>query len=220
MMKPAYLYDIHVPSNIDSERTYPAIFTLHGKGSDERDMFGLVSPLAEQFIVINIRGDLTAGAGYQYYELKGIGQPIREMFDRAVQQLEAFIQYASEKYPIDTSRRYLLGFSQGAILSMSLALTMGNQLRGIVALNGYVPEFVKTEYNLQSIQDVSVFISHGQMDPVFPIRIGQETSEYMQSLSSNVTFKTYPTGHGVSRDNQQDFLNWIQEDASMSHNKE
>ncbi|MBP1174146.1 putative esterase [Paenibacillus sp. PvR133] len=49
-----------------------------------------------------------------------------------------------------------LGFSQGAILSMLLALTLGNQLKGIVALNGYVPDFVKTEYTLQSTENVSV----------------------------------------------------------------
>lgn len=40
------------------------------------------------------------------------------MFDQAVQQLEVFIHYATKKYPIDANKRYLLGFSQGAILSM------------------------------------------------------------------------------------------------------
>lgn len=88
-------------------------------------MFGLVAPLADKFIIIGIQGNLPLGSGYQYYSLKSLGNPIREMFDEALRNLEAFIQYATEKYPIDASKRYLLGFSQGAILSMSLALTMG-----------------------------------------------------------------------------------------------
>ena len=74
----------------------------------------------------------------------------------------------------------MLGFSQGAILSMTLALTMGDQLKGIVALNGYVPEFVKTDYRLRSIEGRIVFISHGEFDSVFPVRIGHETAAYFK----------------------------------------
>jgi len=179
-------------------------------------MYGLVAPLADAFIIVGIRGDLPLGAGYQYYELKSLGNPIREVFDRAVQQLEAFIRYATEKYPIDPNKRYLLGFSQGAILSMTLALTMGEQLKGIVALNGYVPEFVKTEYPLQSVKDVSVFISHGEYDSVFPVRIGHETATYFENQTDHLTFNTYPTDHGVSEENQRDFVKWLRRDAGLT----
>ncbi|MFD1176418.1 alpha/beta hydrolase [Paenibacillus puldeungensis] len=219
-MKPAYEYDIQMPSNMDPNKKYPTIFTLHGKGSDEKDIYGLVAPLADDFIIVGIRGNLTAGAGYQYYDLKSIGNPLREHFDPAVQQLEATIHYVTENYPVDPGKRYLLGFSQGAILSLTLALTMGRELKGIVALNGYVPEFVKTEYTLQSVKDVSVFISHGEFDPVFPIRIGHETADYFNNKVSQLTFKTYPSGHGVSEENQRDLIEWLKFDASGHTRKE
>ena len=67
---------------------------------------------------------------------------------------------------------------------MTLALTMGDQLKGIVALNGYVPDFVKTEYPLRSVKDVSVFVSHGQYDSVFPVRIGHKTASYFKDRRS------------------------------------
>lgn len=219
-MNSVYQYDVHLPVHMEPGKKYPTLFTLHGKGSNERNMFGLVEPLSDEFIIIGIRGNLTLGSGYQYYDLKSLGNPIREMFDKAIQQLEAFIQYATEEYPIDPAKRYLLGFSQGAILSMTLALTMGDQLKGIVALNGYVPEFVKTEYSLKSVQDVSMFISHGEFDSIFPIRIGHETKAYMEKLTSLLTFKTYPTDHGVSERNQADFIQWIRNDANPDSNKE
>ncbi|CAM4125445.1 dienelactone hydrolase family protein [Paenibacillus alkaliterrae] len=218
-MKPTYQYDIQLPPNLDPDKKYPTIFTLHGKGSNEKNMYGLVAPLSDGFIIIGIRGNLTLGEGFQYYELKSLGNPIREMFDQAVRQLEAFILYATEKYPIDMNKRYLLGFSQGAILSMALALTLGEQLKGIVALNGYVPEFVKTEYPLQSVEDVSVFISHGEFDSVFPIRIGHETAAFFENQTSRLTFKTYPTDHGVSEENQRDFVKWLKTDAGVHSNK-
>jgi phospholipase/carboxylesterase len=220
MMKPIYSYDVHLPANMDPDKKYPVVFTLHGKGSNERNMFGLVAPLSDNFIIIGIRGNLPLGAGYQYYDLKSLGNPIREMFDEAVKQLEAFILYATEKYPIDPDKRYLLGFSQGAILSMTLALTMGDRLKGIVALNGYVPDFVKTEYPLRNVKDVSVFISHGEYDSVFPVRIGHETAAYFKGQKPLLTFKLYPSDHGVSEENQIDVLNWLKRDAGLMINKE
>jgi len=210
-MTAPYEYEIHLPPNAEKGRTYPVVFTLHGKGSNERNMFSLVEPLSGEFILIGIRGDLRLGAGYQYYELKSLGNPIRELFDAAVGKLESFIEYATEKYPIDPVRRYVLGFSQGAILSMTLALTMGDRLKGIVALNGYVPDFVKTEYALRDVRNVNVWVSHGEYDTVFPLRIGEETAAYFKPLADRLTFRVYPTDHGVSPDNQRDFLLWLKE---------
>lgn len=123
-MKPFYEYDIHLPAQLDSTRTYPVIFTLHGRGSNEQTMYGLVEPISDKLIIIGIRGNLTLGAGYQYYELKSLGNPVRETFDKAINELQSFIQYATDKYPIDAAKRYMLGFSQGAILSLALALTI------------------------------------------------------------------------------------------------
>nr|WP_138752869.1 esterase [Paenibacillus sinopodophylli] len=219
-MNPIYKYEVHLPANLEPGKTYPTLFTLHGKGSNENNMFGLVSPLAEDFIIIGIRGNLPLGAGYQYYDLISLGNPIREMFDNAIADLEAFIQYATDKYPIDSAKRYLLGFSQGAILSMTLALVMGERLKGIVALNGYIPDFVKTEYSIKSMKDVSAFVSHGEYDSIFPVRIGHETSAYLKDLMDNLTFKLYKTDHGVSEENQLDFTKWLKNDAEVNTNKE
>ncbi|BBH24480.1 phospholipase/carboxylesterase [Paenibacillus baekrokdamisoli] len=214
-MTPFYEYDIHLPAQLDPNRKYPVIFTLHGKGSNERNMYDLVEPLSDEFIIIGIRGDLTLGAGYQYYELKSLGNPIRETFDKAIHELQSFIKYATDQYPIDSSRRYLLGFSQGAILSLTLALTMGVQLKGIAALNGYIPDFVKTEYPLMILEQVSVFISHGEYDSVFPIRIGNETAAYMKQRTPLFSYVTYLSDHGVSADNQRDLLQWLAQDAGI-----
>ncbi|MFC0211403.1 alpha/beta hydrolase [Paenibacillus chartarius] len=214
-MKPIFEYDLHLPAGMESGRTYPAIFTLHGKGSNERNMHVLTESLTKDFIIIAIRGGLTLGAGFQYYELKSLGHPIRESFDLAVRSLQEFIAYATERYPIDAQRRYVLGFSQGAILAMTLALTMGEQLKGIVALNGYVPDFVKTEYPLQPVERVSVFVSHGEFDGVFPVRIGYETAAYWRELNAGLTFTIYPSEHTVTDENRRDFTEWLLRDAGL-----
>ncbi|MEK3912192.1 alpha/beta hydrolase [Paenibacillus sp. FSL H7-0331] len=209
-----YVYDVKLPDEYNSEMKYPVIFALHGLGSNEQDMLGLLSELSTDFIVIGIRGHLPQGSGFAYFHIKSIGNPIREHFDQSMQQLEQFIEMATTQYAIDPARRYLLGFSQGAVLSMCLALTMGERIKGIVALNGYIPIFVKDEYWIQSVTDLSVFISHGEHDPIFPKQLGDNNHEFFRQLSHHVTYTTYPSAHGVSLENQQDFIRWIRQDAT------
>jgi phospholipase/carboxylesterase len=134
------------------------------------------------------------------------------VFDEGVTKLTSFVDYACEQYPLDTSHLYLLGFSQGAILAMTLGLTLGSKIRGIVALSGYIPAFVKEEYKIQPVNEVSVFISHGEKDQVLPFEWGLANNEYFCQIGANVTFKTYQEGHSVSLRNLQDFTHWLIQD--------
>jgi phospholipase/carboxylesterase len=213
-MSKDYIYDVQLPRSYHPNAKYPVVFAMHGLGSNEQNMISLLDGLKDDFIVISIQGNLTKGNGFAYFNIISIGNPIREDFDQSVQQLERFIGYATAKYAIDPSRRYLLGFSQGAILSMSLALVMGEKIKGIVALNGYIPSFVKNEYQIQSGTNISVFISHGEYDPIFPIELGDANDEYFRQISDHVTYKKYPTAHEVSFENKRDFTHWLQQNAN------
>ncbi len=215
MKQPAFTYKMELPpGGVRPNEQLPALFTLHGMGSNEEDMAGLTSAIGSRFIRIHIRGSLEAGRGFQYYTLRGLGNPDRESFDTAIRQLKDFIAYATDAYPIDAGKRYILGFSQGAILAMTLALTLGDGVKGIVALNGYVPEFVKSEYTLQPLSGTSLFISHGELDQVFPVRIAYETESFFRPLARELTFRIYPAGHGVTEENRQDIGNWLEQELS------
>lgn len=208
-MNSPMIYELRRPQNIDPEKTYPAMFLLHGIGSNEQNMLPLVNGLDEQFFIFSVRGHLPHPPGYAYFTIQGYGKPHREVFDDAIGKLTSFVEYACEQYPIDLNKLFLLGFSQGAILSMTLGLTLGNRIKGIIALNGYIPGFVKEEYDIKSVQDLSLFISHGEMDHVFPLDWGIANDEYFRELGANVTFKTYQEGHTVSIKNVQDYMDWL-----------
>jgi phospholipase/carboxylesterase len=206
------IYELRKPAHIDPEKTYPALFIMHGIGSNEQNMLSVVDGLEDQFFLFSIRGHLSQPPGFAYFTIQGYGKPHREVFDEGVSKLTSFIEYARDKYPIDSSRLYLLGFSQGAILTMTLGLTLGNRVKGIIALSGYIPGFVKEEYNIKSVEQLSAFISHGEMDQVLPFDWGVANNEYFRKLGAIVTFQTYQEGHTVSLQNQQDFMKWLQED--------
>jgi phospholipase/carboxylesterase len=202
-------YKLVKPNTIDSGKMYPAIFLMHGMGSNEDDLLPLVQDLAETTYIFSIRGPIEQPPGYAFFTIEGFGKPHRSVFDQSIQNIVSFIGEMCEEHPIDVSQLFLMGFSQGAILSMSIGLKLGNKIKGIVALSGYIPDFMKKEYKDQNLKGVSLFCSHGEKDPVLPFEWGEEAKALFSQLGAEVEFHSYPVGHQVSQQNFQDFKNWL-----------
>ncbi|MFJ8235454.1 alpha/beta hydrolase [Ureibacillus sp. NPDC094379] len=211
-METEMIYELRRPNNVIHGKKYPALFVMHGIGSNEQNMLSLVSGLEDMFYIFSVRGHLSQGPGFAYFTIQGYGKPHREVFDEGIDKLANFTDYAIANYPIDPEKLYLLGFSQGAIVSMTLALTLENKIRGVVALSGYIPQFVKEEYMINPGKHLSVFISHGEYDQVLPYEWGKENVDYFTKLGVPVNFKSYPEGHTVSEKNLHDFRSWILND--------
>ena len=204
-----FIFTAHLPSNLEKGKKYPVIYAMHGMGSDEKDIINLIEELQNDFILIGIRGNLSKDNGFAYFSIKSFGNPDIDSFDSAVSNLREFINSAPKSYPIDTTKQYLLGFSQGAILSMTLALTMGEELKGIIALSGYIPRHVEANYPIKSLENLLVFISHGENDPVFTVSIGKDNYDFFKNLNAKVTYKHYAVGHEVSLEIKKDFVKWL-----------
>ncbi len=131
--------------------------------------------------------------------------------DHRNQQVQ--VEFGSSYQQKDTSRQFLTGFSQGAILSMSLALILGNQIKGIAALSGYIPKPVKDNYTLKPVDELSIFIGHGKAGPIFPLNIGKENYQFIKERTEQVHFYTYPIEHRVSREEQSDVIEWLKEQS-------
>jgi phospholipase/carboxylesterase len=210
------IYELRRPKNVVPGKKYPALFVMHGIGSNEHNMFSLVNGLEDFFYIFSVRGHLTQGSGFAYFTIQGYGKPNREVFDEGIHKLADFIDYASANYPINPEQLYLLGFSQGAIVSMTLAVTLGNKIKGVIALSGYIPQFVKEEYMINPGNHLAVFVSHGEYDQVLPYEWGKENVDYFTRLGVPVTFKSYPEGHLVSEKNLEDFQTWMLNDLHRS----
>ncbi|GAS84452.1 alpha/beta hydrolase [Paenibacillus amylolyticus] len=215
-MNSPYIHEVRLPSHYNADQRYPVIFALHGMGSDEQDMLRLMEPLQSDFIIVAIRGPIVQGSGYAYFQIKSIGNPIRELYDASVLGLQQLIVDLSAKYAIDPTRRYIAGFSKGAIMAMTLSLIMGDAIKGIVAMSGYIPQFVKDEYKLQPDSELSVFISHGDQDHLFPLQLGEDNADFFRQLTKHVTYVPYNGGHQVTPDLYQQFQQWLRTDANLT----
>ena len=93
----------------------PAIFLLHGMGSNEEDLPQLVQEFKESHQIFSLRGPIEFIPGYAFFTMEEEGKPIRVVFDEVLTHIENFIHEAIEKYGLDQERIYVLGFSQGAV---------------------------------------------------------------------------------------------------------
>src|SRR5512138_3586005 len=117
---------VQYPSSYSESSTskYPTILALHGRGSNERDLIGLVSYLPNDFFWVSPRGTFELGPdGYEWFQITQIGKPDPVRLANALKTLDQFIAEILEAYPVDQNKLYLLGFSQGTIISLSYTLT-------------------------------------------------------------------------------------------------
>lgn len=210
-MNSSFLYDIRFPEKMESDKKYPVIFAMHGIGSNEKNILGMLESVKDDFILIGMRGTYPFGKGYTFFNIIKIGFPVREEFDKCIKDLTEFIAYATEKYPIDPEKRYVFGFSMGAILAMTLPIVMGNQLKGAVACTGYIPYFVKNEYEIQPMNKVNLYISHGTFDSKFPLEIGNSNAEFFRDRAGSLHYKVFETGHEIISENEQDYVSWLRQ---------
>jgi phospholipase/carboxylesterase len=201
----------------------PLLLLLHGIGSHEQDLFGLVPYLDPRFYVLSLRAPLTMFPGsYAWFELNidGRGPRIRpEQAEESRQALISFIESAPAAYQADPEQLYLMGFSQGAMMSLAVTVTRPELLAGVVAMSGRtMPELFDSTTALgghlapeEALLDFPLFITHGRQDPVLPIQFGRESRDRFATLPVDLTYKEYDMAHSVSDESLRDVIAWLAE---------
>jgi len=195
----------------------PLLLLLHGYGSNEDDLFSFASELPDEYFVISARApyDLQYGS-YAWYAINfDADQNKFSDHDQAVLSRDLVVKFLEElktKFPIDSSNITLIGFSQGSILSYSIALSYPKIVQRVGALSGYLNlDTTIDNYQNNDFSGLKIFSSHGTVDQVIPVEWARKTDPILKSLGINSTYEEYPIGHGVSPQNFYDLKSWLLE---------
>ena len=206
-------YLIKKPKNILDKN--PLLLLLHGYGSNEQDLFSFANELPDHYFVVSARApfDLQYGS-YAWYAIN-FDADENKFSDinqaKSSRDLVAnFIDELLTKYPINTEEITLIGFSQGAILSYSIALSNPEKVQSIAAMSGYLnPEMLSDNYLKNNLSNLKCFVSHGSVDQVVPVDWGRKAKPFLENLGISCEYKEYPIGHGISPQNFNDLLQWL-----------
>ncbi len=212
MQAPSLVHLVRQPSVETSAP--PLLLLLHGVGSNEHDLFGLVPFLDERFLIISVRAPNTLAPGsYAWFEVDFTPQgPVINpaQAEASRKALIAFLGEALTTYDADPKQVYLMGFSQGAIMSASVALTHPDLVAGAVLMSGRIlPEIQPLIASPEALENLPFLVVHGTADTVLPINHGRTSRQHLSSLPVELTYHEYPMGHEVSQESLVDVSAWL-----------
>ena len=208
---------VHVSRPGRVETDAPAVVLVHGRGTNERDLLPIGVRLPEELHVLSVRAPDSMGMpnSYTWYDLDLSGgglhasQPDPEGFRRSLELLHEFVERAIVEYDLDPDRVGLLGFSQGAITSLSALLERPDAYRWVVALNGYLAAV--HESAVDDAAGKPIFVGCGLRDTVIPPQRAERAAELLTKGGADVRFERYDVGHGTTPNEIADVAAWLEE---------
>jgi phospholipase/carboxylesterase len=200
----------------------PLILLLHGVGSNERDLFDLAQFLEPQALVVSARAPNELGPNsFAWYpvEFTATGPVIDAgAAEDSRLRLLRFIDDLIVAHGVDPKRMYLMGFSQGAIMSLAVALTQPEKVAGVIAMSGRLLAEIKPKIaEADRLRDLSILMTHGLHDPVIPIKDARAANEYLSRLPVQLTYREYSMGHQITAECLKDIAAWLKGQLTISN---
>lgn len=197
-------------------RNQPLVIFLHGFGSNEQDLFGIKDALPPTWTYLSVRAPLPVDPnGYRWFtKTPGEDEYNGETADlqRSARLIEDFVTQATAKYHTQSQRVFLVGFSQGAIMSYEVGLRKPALVRGIATLSGSVLPVLKAELKADASREkLAIFIGHGTLDQALPYVSATRAKEVLEGLGLKPEFHGYPgMPHTISEAEVQDLKAWLE----------
>ncbi|WP_338566682.1 alpha/beta hydrolase [Microbacterium paraoxydans] len=161
----------------------PLLVLLHGYGADEHDLFGLVPYLPAGVAVASVAAPLTPPwptPGRSWYPIEGLDGRSSTAVTLAA---EAFLRWLDDA-AADAPSVALLGFSQGAAVSLQALRLAPERFGAVVALSGYAaPDPLPGDAHLAEVS-APVFWGRGSHDDVIPAPLIAHTAQWLPTHTS------------------------------------
>lgn len=189
-----------------------AMVMVHGRGATAESIL----ELANEFGRPDFAYLAPQAAGYSWYPYSFMApMPQNEpgLSSGLARIGEALAQLQEQGIPPE--RTILLGFSQGACLSLEYAARNARRYGGVVGLSGGLigPPGTPRDYP-GSLDATPVFLGCSDRDPHIPLARVEESAEVLAELGGAVTQRIYPAmGHTVNED-ELDFVRRLMEEVA------
>jgi len=206
-------------SGLSFERTGAAgpeglLVLLHGVGGNETNLAGLAAAMDPELACILPRGPLAYGPGsHAWFDVRfgPFGPAIDpDQAEASRAQLAALVHSLQDGLGLGRARTVVAGFSQGGIMSASVALSRPDLVAGFGILSGRIlPELEPHLAPPEALRGLSAFVSHGRHDPTLPPGWADRSDAWLRRLEVPCESRRYDAGHELTADMAQDFRAWL-----------
>lgn len=176
-----------------------AMVMAHGRGATASDILELAAELARPDVAY-LAPQAAGNAWYPNRFTEPLASNEPWLSSALAVLARALAQVAAAGIPAE--RTILLGFSQGACLSLEFAARYARRYGGIAGLSGGLigPDDAPRDY-AGALAETPVFLGCSDVDPHIPKARVQQAADVLQRLGGNVTMRLYRgMGHTVNLD--------------------
>ena len=176
-----------------------AMIMVHGRGASAEDMLGLAGEVGTADVAV-LAPQAAGRTWYPYSFLSPIADN-EPGITSGLGVIAGLIDgLAAQQIPIE--RIALIGFSQGACLSLEFAARHPRRYKAVIGLSGGLigPPGTPRDYP-GSLAGAPVFLGCSDVDPHIPLARVRESAEVFRRMGASVDERIYPRmGHTVNED--------------------
>ena len=184
------------------------VIFVHGYGADGNDLLSLGDPLAEQmpdtvFYAPNAPNKCQMNPmGYEWFPIPWIDGSTEKVantgMNGAAQMFDDWLTEVMEVEGVTAAQTFLVGFSQGTMMSLHVGPRRAEKLAGIIGFSG---RLLRPEALNEAHTKPPILLIHGDADEVVPLVSMPEAADALTAAGFEVfTHISKGTGHGIAPD--------------------
>ncbi len=180
-----------------------ALILLHGRGASALDILGLGKLFADdRFYIVAPEAPHFTWYPQSFMAEDSLNEPALSV---SVAFIQKVIDDIAKHIPKD--HIYIMGFSQGACLSLEVSSRSAEKYGGIAAFSGgLIGKTLNKDKYSGNFKKTKVFIGDSENDPFIPLQRCVQSKVLMEKMNAEVTLKAYP---GTSHTITQEEINWV-----------
>jgi phospholipase/carboxylesterase len=194
----------------------PVVVLLHGFGAPGDDLVPLwrvlAAPRGTRFVFpeapVSLGAEYAGGRAWWWVDLeermrrRAAGEAtdiatVPEGLAESRAKVQAMLAALTGALRPPAGKVVLGGFSQGAMLSLDVALHSADALAGLVLMSGTHIASDEWAPRFASRRGLPVFMSHGQSDEVLPFAVSEQLRETLTSHGLPVDWVPFRGGHAI-----------------------
>lgn len=197
------------------ETNAPLLILLHGYGDNADNFFRVGEYFDSRLTVASIYAPQNFGGNrFAWYTIDFSTPELKGNFAEALtarQQILATIDTIIKETKGNAQQVYLLGFSQGTIMSLNIALAMPEKVKGAVLFSGkLMPDLIPSIATKNRLKDLQLFLTHGTQDEVLRVKEGRIIHEKLKELEiPDLTYSEFDGPHTIPTQQLQAAMQWL-----------
>lgn len=192
------------------------VITLHGNQGSLDDLVPMASDLGSGLRIVapqaarGVHDSKHFVVGHSWYASVSPDKPEPASFGDSLAQIERFvIDVQGRAEPGESPRLWLLGYREGAVMSLAAAGVLPDLFSGVIAICGSLPTLRDWHALVGDADGLPILLVSDPDDPLIPLEIVRQTHDALMDWGASVTIVEVPGARDLGPDVSTASRNWL-----------